>query len=428
MTREVGLADVLAQQTADERERALRALLMRPLRVEGDADLALVRRHAEYLREWFERETGWRLAVERGCARLYKRPADTGDATRGLADFDRDRYVLLCLACAALERSESQITLRRLGEQLLEAAGDPEIVERGFRFTLESQTERRALVQVCRFLVGCGVLSRVVGDEETYIARTGDVLYDINRRVLAALPASARGASLIAATSLVPLNEAERGPARPKPDVSATSQLSFEEILSALVEEYVPDSIEGRRTALRHRLSRQLLDDPVIYHSELSEEARQYLASQRGPMAARLAEATGLVPELRAEGLALVDHRGELTDRELPAVGTQAHVTLLIAEHLAHAARMEPESFHSLHELAAFVRTAADRYGRYWRKDARAAGAESELVQGAIGHLEALRLIELIDGGVRARPALLRFAIGAVESRRAGRRDRVAPA
>ena len=407
MSDEVGLADVLAHQIADERERAVRALLMRPLLVEGNADLALVRRHAEYLREWFAREAGWRLAVERRCARLHKRPADVDDATRGLENFDRERYVLLCLACAALERGESQITLRRLGEKLLEAAADAELTERGFTFTLEPQTERRALVQVCRFLVGCGVLSRVVGDEETYVSRTGDVLYDINRRVLAALPASTRGASLIAATA---------------------PHLTFEDILNVLVEEYVPDSLEGRRAALRHRLSRQLLDDPVVYHDDLSEEARQYLTSQRGPMATRLAEGAGLIPELRAEGLALVDERGELTDRELPAAGTQAHVTLLAAEYLAGAAREEPQRLHSLHELAGFVRQAADRYGRYWRKEARGAGAETELAERAIEALEALRLLVRIEGGVRARPALLRFAIGAARARRGGRGDGLEPA
>ena len=396
MTAEVGLADVLAHQTSEERERALRALLMRPLLVEGDADLALVRRHAGYLREWLARETGWQLAVERRCARLYKRPADTDDATRGLPGFDRERYVLLCLACAVLERSEAQITLRRLGEQLLEAAADPELVQRGFIFTLESQADRRALVQVCRFLVDCGVLARVVGDEESYVSRAGDVLYDISRRVLAALPASTRGASLIAATA---------------------PRLAFEELLGALLEEYVPDSFEGRRTALRHRLARWLLDDPVIYHDDLTDEARQYLASQRGPMAARLAEAAGLMPELRAEGLALIDDRGELTDRELPAVGTQSHVTLLIAEYLARTARDQPARLHSLHELAGFVRSAADRYGRYWRKEARAAGAETELAERALEHLEMLRLIQRVEGGVRARPALLRFAVGEVRSR-----------
>lgn len=390
MSAETGLADVLARHIEDERERAMRALLMRPLLAGGSEEHALVRRHSEHLRDWFARETGWRLHVERGCARLFKTPADTGDATRGLPDCDRERYAVLCLVCAVLERGESQITLQRLGEQLLEAAQDPELAARGFAFTLESHHHRRALVQVCRFLLEHGVLSRVVGDEETYVNRTGDVLYDINRRVLATLPASARGASLIAA---------------------GAARQSLSETLAALTEEYVADTVEGRRMALRHRLSRRLLDDPVLYHDELTEEERQYLATQRGPMAARLAQALGLVPELRAEGLALVDEHGELSDRQLPAVGTLAHATLLLAEHLAEAARADPQRLHSLHELAAFIRTAADRYGRFWRKDARAPGAEAELAAQAVDCLEALRLVQRVRGSIWARPALLRYAV-----------------
>ena len=398
MGPELGLTDVLARQTEDERERALRALLMHPLLAGGSEEYALVRRHVEYLRDWLARETGWRLHVERGFARLYKTPANTGDATRGLPDFDRERYALLCLACSVLERGESQITLRRLGEQLLDAAADPELGERGFDFTLESHHHRRALVQVCRFLLGYGVLSRVVGDEETYVNRTGDVLYDVNRRVLATLPASPRGASLISL---------------------AAERLGLEHILAALVEEYVPETTEGRRTALRHRLSRRLLDDPVLYHDELTEEERQYLASQRGPMAARLAAAAGLVPELRAEGLALIDEGGELSDRQLPAVGTLAHATLLLAEHLAEASRDDPQRLHSMHELAAYLRTAADRYGRYWRKEARAPGAEAELAAQAVECLEALNLVRKVQGSVWARPALMRYAVREARRREA---------
>ncbi len=141
-----GLKDVLTQQQEEEREHALRALLMRPLIASGDPDLELVRRHAEYLRDWFGREAGWNLQVERQCARLYKRPATLTDATRGHPEFDRERYVLLCLACAVLERAESQITLRALGERLLESAADPELASRGFTYTLEGARERRSLV------------------------------------------------------------------------------------------------------------------------------------------------------------------------------------------------------------------------------------------------------------------------------------------
>jgi uncharacterized protein (TIGR02678 family) len=364
---------------------------MRPLIASGHPELELVRRHAEYLRDWFGRETGWTLQVERQCARLYKRPATLTDATRGLPDFDRERYALLCLACAVLERAESQITLRALGERLLEAAADPELASRGFTYTLESARERRALVSVCRLLLDLGVLARVAGDEEAYVNQSGDVLYDVHRRVLARLPSGTAGASLIAMT---------------QPD------LDFDGRLAALNDEYVPDSPEGRRTSLRFRLARRLLDDPVLYHDELTTEERDYLTNQRGPMAYRLAQATGLTAELRAEGLALVDADGEFTDKHLPAVGTEAHATLLVAEYLARAAEADTStSIHSMHELAAFLRDAADRYGRFWRKDAREAGAEIDLAREAVDRLAALKLVQLIDNGVRSLPALHRYAI-----------------
>jgi uncharacterized protein (TIGR02678 family) len=384
------LADVLDRQREEEREQALRALLRQPLLPTGDPALALVRRHSDYLRDWLARETGWPLLVERGCARLYKRPAVTADATRGHPELDRDRYVVLCLACAVLERADAQVTLKTLGERLLEAAADPELAARGFAFTLESIRERRALVQVCRFLLEHGVLARVAGDEEAYVNRSGDVLYDVNRRALAALPASARGASYIAATH---------------PD------LSFEARLDALVEEYVPDNAEGARTAARHRLARRLLDDAVTYHDELDDDERQYLATQRGPLSTRLAQAAGLTPELRAEGVALVDRDGELSDAHLPAIGTEAHVTLLVAEHLAAAARERPGALASLPEIAAFVRTATDRYGRFWRKGAREPGAEQALAEQAVAQLERLKLVRRVAGSVEARPALLRYDV-----------------
>lgn len=386
------LADVLARQAEEERERAVRALLMCPLLAGGSAELALVRRHAEHLRDWFQRETGWGLRVERECARLYKRPATHEDSTRGQRGFEREHYVVLCLACAVLERSDSQITLRSLGERLLDAANDDELAARNFKFTFDNARERRILVGVCRLLLELGVLTRVAGDEESFVTQVGDALYDIHRRVLAALPVSAKGASLIAATQ--------------------GDSVSLVERLKILIEEQVPDSPDARRTASRHRIARRLLDDSVTYNDELSDDERSYFATQRGLMAARLAQAAGLVSELRAEGVALVDPAAELSDELMPAVGTEAHATLLLAEHLAEASRTDPDRIYSLHELAAFVRTAIDRYGRYWRKDAREPGAEDELAELAVARMQALKLVKRVHGdGVQVLPALLRFAI-----------------
>src|SRR5690554_1114703 len=98
------LGELQRAQQQDEFRRALRALLMCPLMAPHHADFASVRRLSERLREWFAREAGWPLQVDREGARLFKRPADLGDSTRGLPGYDRRRYVLLCLACAVLER------------------------------------------------------------------------------------------------------------------------------------------------------------------------------------------------------------------------------------------------------------------------------------------------------------------------------------
>jgi uncharacterized protein (TIGR02678 family) len=149
----------------------------------------------------------------------------------------------------------------------------------------------------------------------------------------------------------------------------------------------------------------------VVYHDELTDEELDNLASQRGPMAYRLAQASGLTAELRAEGLALVDVDGELSDKHLPAVGTEAHATLLVAEYLARAAKTDAMAIHSLHELAAYLREAADRYGRFWRKDARESGAEIDLAREAIDRLAALRLVGHVENGVRPLPALHRYTI-----------------
>jgi uncharacterized protein (TIGR02678 family) len=395
------LTSVLAKHRDQERGDALRALLMQPLMTAAHADFAAVRRYAEELREWFAHNTGWIFHVERDCARLYKRPADLRDATRGAPDFDGRRYVLFCLACAALERADPQITLRTLGERLLLLAAEPELAERGFVFTLEAQHERRELVAVCRYLLELGVLRRVAGDEDAFVARSGDALYDVQRRVLAGLLAATRGPSTWPADS---------APA----DLDAR--------LAALVDEYVPDSDEGRRTAIRHHLARRLLDDPVVYFDELDDQgdhsARAYFQNQRGPLAARLCEACGLVPEQRAEGVALVDENGELTDTSLPAEGTASHITLLVAEYLAGINRKEPGRWIAESEVAAFIQQATAEYGRYWRKAAREPGAETELARDALGRLAMLRLIKRSGDAVEPLPALMRFALGEPELER----------
>ena len=380
---------------------------MTPLMTPAHDAFGAVRRHADELRSWFARETGWALHIERDCARLYKRPADLQDAHRGLPGYERRRYVLLSLACAVLERADPQITLRVLGERLLALAADPSLGARDFSFTLIAVHERRELVAVCRTLLELGVLRRVAGDEEGFVraasgaADGADALYDVQRRVLAGMLAAVRG------PSTWPVE---------------TAPVTLDERLNALVAEHPVDSEEGRRTALRHHLARRLLDDPVVYLDGLDGDLRAYFANQRGPMASRLCEAAGLVAEQRAEGTALVDEDGGLTDVVMPAEGTDAHVTLLVAEFIAGRQRSEartPERSDAagVDEIEAFLADARSRYGSYWRKSAREPGSEHELARIALERLEKLHLVARHDGRVVPLPALCRFSIAEADIR-----------
>lgn len=386
-----------------ERTQALRALLMTPLMVSSHESFSAVLRHADTLRTWFSRETGWALHIERDCARLYKRPAHLQDASRGLPGFERRRYVLLCLVCAVLERADLQITLRILGERLLAQTADPALVARDFSFTLTTVHERRELVTVCRALLELGVLRRIAGDEESYVranatspGESSDALYDVHRRALAGMLAAVRGPSTWSA---------EQAPT------------TLTDRLESLVREYRPDTEDGRRTALRHHLARRLLDDPVVYLDQLEPELRSYFINQRGAMANRLCEASGLQAEQRAEGLALTDVDGDLSDIAMPAEGTEAHVTLLAAEFLAQAQKSGNPETVILQDVADYLAQSREQYGRYWRKSAREAGSEYELAHLAVARLRNLQLLSEQGERIIPLPALARFALGPVNMR-----------
>ncbi len=390
------LGDALAVQRADEVRRAARALLHRPLLRAGGPhaeDFRLVRQHATELRTWFERNTGWALLVDSEVARLRRVPGRDTDPTHPARDqrtglpFSRRRYVLFCLCLSVLERAEHQIALGRLAEHVVLAAADPALETAGAGYTLAAREERADLVAVVRLLLRWGLLTKVAGDEDAFLSSAGDALYDVDRRVLASLLVSRRGPSTVRADA-------------------------FEERLAELNAEVLPDSDELRNRALRHTLTRRLLDDPVLYGDELSEAESAYLASQRGALTRRVAELTGLVPEVRAEGVAMVDPEDDLTDLRMPEQGTDGHVALLVAEFLAGRGGTVP-----LAELHRRVTGWALEHAGFWRRSATAPGAEAGLAGQAVDRLVALGLLERAETAegepaVRSRPALDRYRIG----------------
>jgi uncharacterized protein (TIGR02678 family) len=386
----------LDEATSHERQQALRALLRQPLLAAGsdhDQELELIRRHRDWLHEWLGRNTGWTLRVDSEVARLVKRPGDLDDATRPARDprhhapFTRRRYVLLCLALASLERSERQTTLGSVADAVVEAvAADPVLAEAGIELTLDSRDQRRDLVQVMRTLLELRVLERVHGDEEQYLHERGDVLYTINRPVLTSMLAVSRGPSTIEADDL-------------------------EGRLAALTEEVTPETESARNRRIRTTLTRRLLDDPVLYLDQLAPDELAYLRGQRAQLLGQVEAATGLVREVRREGIAMVDERGDLTDLALPEEGTDGHLTLLLAEHLAAVARERPGAPVSLTSLHRHVAGLIERHRRIWRKNVAEPGAEIALTERTVDRLEALRLVRRTAGGVVPLPAVARFGL-----------------
>jgi uncharacterized protein (TIGR02678 family) len=370
-----------------QRRVALRALLAKPLLI-ADTDgevLVLIRRHLTELREWLSRETGWRLVADSETARLFKTATTASDAShpaRGhnKEPFGRRRYVTLCLALSALARADAQTTLGSLADDVLTGAAEPELAAAGFTLTLDSRADRSDLVAVIRLLLGWGVLIRVAGDEDAYLSAGTDVLYDVRRPVLGVLLSGTRGPSTIRAGTLP-------------------------ERLAELATEPLVESDDLRNQALRRRLTRRLLEDPVVYYDELDDDERAYLLSQRHAITRRVEEATGLIPEMRAEGIAMVDPDDELTDVRMPEQRTDGHLTLLVAEYLA---RREQATMDELH---GFVRRAATEHAGYWRKGVTEPGAETELLAIALEKLSALRLVQVDGHVVRSRPAIARFAL-----------------
>lgn len=406
------VSGALETREAEGRARALRALLLRPtLSAQSDGELfRLARRHAEALRDWFDRETGWRLVVESETVRLMVSYVPHGPTATAVAErhparsrkgdppFTRRRYVLLCLALAVLERSDLQISLGKLADDIVLAAKQPGLGD--VEFAMRGREERSDLVAVIRLLLGYGVLVRVAGDEDSYVSDEGDALYDVHRRVLAMMLSAVHGPGLIAA-ALGPAPTIER--------------------IEAALHEPPPAYTEDEATRrLRHAVSRRLLCDPVVYYNELPDDERHYLIGQRVQMTRRLAEATGLVPELRAEGIALVDPDDQLTDVRMPEQGTDGHATLLLAEHLAARGPAEVAA------LRCRVQELATEHAAFWRRTTREPGAENAIVVEALDRLAGLGLVRVTGEGPSAvadpLPALRRFAVTAPTIRERGGR------
>ncbi|GAB2648263.1 TIGR02678 family protein [Prescottella soli] len=426
----------------DSYQRAARVILSNHLVTQTYPDrlaLPLLRRWATELRDDLLELFGYRLEVTETTARLFtvadRLTPGTPARTANDRTFDRHRYAYLALALAALGRAGNQITLSELADHVAaEAAQVP-----GVALSTDRAADRDAFVDAVGWLAARGAIVLADGDAGGWASNpdAGEALYDIDRSVVVALFRPPR----------------------------ALQHLTSVRSLLAGEKEPLDDEIGYRPTDPREiarRMRRALVERPVVYADEFTDDERLQLALPR--TAADVEELTGLVAERRAEGIAMIDPSGRMSDVRFPSTGTVAQVALLLAgemadrvldldapelprrplpvsdqhdlmahldaaipsagifEHLADDAgdapadlftpvddRPEPARYALLDDawLAAAVDELVRQFGRtfaaQWQAD------HAGLQRSAVALLDRLHLVRLVDDGVLVLPAIARF-------------------
>ncbi|WP_181699075.1 DUF2398 family protein [Nocardia sp. GTS18] len=288
----------------DSYQRAVRVILANHLvtRVYPDRiALPLIRRWATELREDMAELFGYRVEITETTARLYPVHDRLEDArpARSVNDrvFDRRRYAYLSLALAALGRAGDQITLSELAEHVADYASRID----GLELSTERAADRDAFVDAVGWLGARGALTLADGDAGGWASDpdAGEALYDIDRPVVFALFRPPR----------------------------ALQHLHSVRGLLAEDTEVAAD--------VARRVRRALVERPVVYLADLTPPERALLGQER--LIGEVEYCTGLRAERRAEGVALIDTSGRLSDTRFPGTGTLAQVGLLLIGEIADA-------------------------------------------------------------------------------------------
>ncbi len=354
---------------------AARHLVTHPLVLaEREPDtFGLIRRHEQTLDRWFTQRFGYRLQVTADTARLFKstvvaRRRPLGTASSQSRPFSVREYTLLSLALAAVAAGPSVISLRDLLGEVRSAATDADIT------VTDEPADRRALVTALRWMIRHGVAIEMHDRVERYAADgAADAVLRIrpDRVALLPLPVLARSEAV-------------------------------DQVLDR------PDRGLSSRAWMRSFL----LEEPVLYRTDLAEDEWAELRRRLGEESAIFEEMFGLNIEARAEGVMAIDPDDRLTDSRFPRSGTVGHAALLLIDRLVEADR----SPLSRGEFVDAVAVLAGEHRRYWSKLAEDPDRLADEILELLGDH---RLAEVDGDTVRLLPAAWRYGV-AVEADEGG--------
>lgn len=294
-----------------EYQQAARQVLRHPLITATYPDkttLPLVRKWASQLREDLAETLGYTLVSNGDTIRL-RRVQDALDPTRpaytrAKKPFDRRRYAYLVLTMSALGRSGSQIALSEVADAVAAVAGRID----GLGMDTGRKADRDAFVDAVAWLETRGALRMADGSAVDWVndPERAEALYDIDRDVVGAVYAPTRVLQHLGSVTELLGDAASAGPAQ---------------------------GINAERRRAGRQARRLVLENTVVYYADVDESLRGLLKSPA--LAEDLERLTGLPLERRAEGVALINAGGRLTDVTFPGTGTVAQAALLLCARIA---------------------------------------------------------------------------------------------
>lgn len=377
------------QQELDLRSAA-RHLVRHPLVLaENDPEmLALIRRHEHKLDRWFTQRFGYRLQVTADAARLFKssvvtrrRPLLT--ATSQSRPFSPREYTLLALSLAAVAAGPTVISLRDLIHEIRSAATDADIV------LTEEAVDRRALVTALKWMIQYGLASEMHEHIDRYVSdETADAVLRIRPDRVALLPLPALASS-----------------------------------------EAVPQLLDrsDQRLSSRAWMRSILLEEPVLYRTDLTNGEWTELRQRLGEEEAIFDDMFGLRLESRAEGIMAIDPDNEVTDSRFPRSGTVGHAALLLLDRLVHSVSSAPVEEQPDNQMAEnrntdeagrapiareevieVVAALVSEHHRYWSQDAQ---NQERFSNDILDLLEDHRLVEVTGDVVWLLPPAWRYSV-----------------
>ena len=367
---ESGLAAEPRPEIALDLRAAARYLVEHPLTAaEQDPEMfRLIRRHEVQLDRWFTQRFGYRLQVGADTARLFKSSVvATRRALRTAAVSNRPlsqrEYTMLALTLAAVSSGPDVISLRDLIEDIRSAAAESGVT------LSEEPSDRRSLVNALRWMISRGAAFEMHAQIDTYASDgSADAVLRVrpDRVALLALPVLARAEN----------------------------------------PEHLLDRSEPRR-ASRAWMRSLLLEEPVVYRSDLTDSEWSELRRRMVEEAEIFNEMFGLTIEARAEGMAAIDPDGGLTDSRFPASGTVGQAALLLIDRLVADDRFPAErsaAVEAVTDLAEIHRVQS----RHW---AQIADDPERLTDEVLGLLQDHRLARVSGDLIELLPAAWRYAV-----------------